>query len=138
MENPDLFKIYKEGNQDPSKLSSDELTRYMSLGGGIFAGVHPRCWFCVSTSFIREHPNPFRPPNSLRMRFSPPSDLAYVWILITKDQDFVKDRWAPDQCRTLPLELPTRARFGSESIALPVISIQDCLPARRNKKSAER
>ena len=37
MENPDLFKIYKEGNQDPSKLSSDDLTRYMGLVGGIFA-----------------------------------------------------------------------------------------------------
>jgi hypothetical protein len=37
MQDPALFKIYKQGNQDPTKLDSDELTVYMALVGGIFA-----------------------------------------------------------------------------------------------------
>jgi len=36
-ENPELSRIYLQGNADPSKLASDELPRYMILVGGIFS-----------------------------------------------------------------------------------------------------
>ena len=36
-ENPELSRIYIQGNYDPSKLTRDELPRYMILVGGIFA-----------------------------------------------------------------------------------------------------
>ena len=37
MQDPDLFRIYKIGNQDPTQLDSDDTTRYLALVGGIFA-----------------------------------------------------------------------------------------------------
>ena len=37
MQDPELFRIYKLGNQDPTKLDNDDATRYLALVGGIFA-----------------------------------------------------------------------------------------------------